>query len=33
LPLPPEPFRFIGTTAVTLTMALDDWWCERSGRR
>jgi glycine/D-amino acid oxidase-like deaminating enzyme len=32
-PLPPEPFRSIGTTAVTLAMALDDWWCERGGRQ
>lgn len=29
-PLPPEPFRFIGTKTVMLTMALDDWWCDRS---
>jgi glycine/D-amino acid oxidase-like deaminating enzyme len=32
-PLPPEPFRSIGTTAVTITMALDDWWCDRGGRQ
>lgn len=32
-PLPPEPFRSIGTQAVMLTMALDDWWCDRGGRR
>ncbi len=29
---PPEPFRWIGTTAVTTAMALDDWWCDRGGR-
>ena len=29
---PPEPFRWIGTTAVTKAMALDDWWCDRGGR-
>ncbi len=28
-PLPPEPFRWIGTKAVTTAMALDDWWCDR----
>lgn len=30
-PLPPEPFRWIGTKAVTTAMALDDWWCDRGG--
>jgi len=30
-PLPPEPFRWIGTTVVTRAMALDDWWCDRGG--
>lgn len=30
-PLPPEPFRSIGTKSVTLAMAVDDWWCERKG--
>jgi glycine/D-amino acid oxidase-like deaminating enzyme len=30
LPLPPEPFRYLGTKAVMLAMALDDWWCDRS---
>jgi len=32
-PLPPEPFRWIGTTAVTTAMALEDWWCDRGGRQ
>jgi len=32
-PIPPEPFRSIGARFVMLTMALDDWWCDRSGRR
>jgi glycine/D-amino acid oxidase-like deaminating enzyme len=31
-PIPPEPFRSIGARWVTMTMALDDWWCDRSGR-
>jgi glycine/D-amino acid oxidase-like deaminating enzyme len=31
-PIPPEPFRSIGARAVTMAMALDDWWCDRSGR-
>ena len=31
-PLPPEPFRWIGTKAVTTAMALDDWWCDRGAR-
>jgi glycine/D-amino acid oxidase-like deaminating enzyme len=30
-PLPPEPFRWLGTKAVTTAMALDDWWCDRGG--
>ncbi len=32
-PLPPEPFRSIGTTAVATAMALEDWWCDRGGSR
>ena len=28
-PLPPEPFRWIGTRAVTTAMKIDDWWCDR----
>jgi glycine/D-amino acid oxidase-like deaminating enzyme len=31
-PIPPEPFRSIGARWVTMGMALDDWWCDRSGR-
>jgi glycine/D-amino acid oxidase-like deaminating enzyme len=31
-PIPPEPFRSIGARAVTMAMALGDWWCDRSGR-
>jgi glycine/D-amino acid oxidase-like deaminating enzyme len=30
-PLPPEPFRSIGTQSVMLAMAVDDWWCDRGG--
>ncbi len=33
LPIPPEPFQSIGTKAVTIAMALDDWWCDRSAQR
>jgi glycine/D-amino acid oxidase-like deaminating enzyme len=30
---PPEPLRSLGAKAVTTAMALDDWWCDRSGDR
>lgn len=28
LPLPPEPFSSLGAKAVTMAMAVDDWWCD-----
>lgn len=31
LPIPPEPIRSIVARTVMATMALDDWWCDRSG--
>jgi glycine/D-amino acid oxidase-like deaminating enzyme len=30
-PLPPEPLRWMGAKAVMTAMALEDWWCDRSG--
>jgi glycine/D-amino acid oxidase-like deaminating enzyme len=30
LPIPPEPIRSIVARTVMATMALDDWWCDRS---
>ena len=29
LPMPPEPVRSIIARAVKMTMAVDDWWCDR----
>ncbi len=32
LPVPPEPVRWLSTRAAMAAMAVDDWWCDRSGR-
>jgi glycine/D-amino acid oxidase-like deaminating enzyme len=31
LPIPPEPLRWIAAKGAMTAMALDDWWCDRSG--
>jgi glycine/D-amino acid oxidase-like deaminating enzyme len=33
IPMPPEPVRSMVAGAVKAMMIVDDWWCERSGRR
>jgi len=32
IPFPPEPIRSLATRTAATAMAIDDWWCDRSGR-
>jgi len=33
LPIPPEPLRSVVAGVATMSMKLDDWWCDRAGTR
>jgi hypothetical protein len=33
LPIPPEPVRSVVAGMATMSMKLDDWWCDRAAPR